>query len=490
VSRFAHQAARAFIALAPTLAAVNLVLSGFVANAVPVADLWRPLLIAIAVAVVIQLVAVMLLGLVRGSFWAFVIASTLFGAFLMAGAMLLAVTIFGLVRSRPGREYTMAGLAAAAVSVSTFVAFVITGMQHDAFTWGPLEGEPVSLGATAEGGPSIHLLLLDGYPRQDTLADAGLDNAPFLDAMGERGFDVYPDSLSNYDRTPFSVLSILSAEHIEDIQPLWAPPIPPSPQEQQRRSARALLNPPMFRALEAAGYATRVLSGTIVHVPIAGADDVWNAGTANNFELDTLQRTPLAGLFELFDFAIGQQATHIEDTLAAFADPPEGGPTFTFAHVVGPHAPYVFEADGSLAGHPPCYPETCAVFDSDISKLGWSEDEYWQRYTANVTHLNTLVLAAVDRLIQREPDAVIVIFSDHGVRFGDDPDSIFRNLLIARTPGQPGLFAQHQTPINMLPAVLDAYLGADLAMQPDTVYRGGDDPWLAVEPVAVNGETR
>jgi hypothetical protein len=360
-------------------------------------------------------------------------------------------------------------------------------MQQRAYTWTPLPGESISLPDSGDG-PNIHLLMLDGYPRQDTLAAAGADNTPFLDAMRERGFDVYSNSVSNYDRTPFSILSILSDRHIQDIETLWRSPMPETTAEQERLTARMLLDAPMFEALEAAGYYTRALTGTVAHVPIGGADEGWSAGTANNFELDSLQRTPLAGVFEVVGFAVRQQAAHIEGALDEFADVPIEGPTFTFAHVVGPHAPYVFGVDGRLASHPPCYPETCAIFDSDITRLGWTEDEYWQRYAANVEHLNALVLAAVDRLVDEDPDGVIVVFSDHGVRFGGDPDSIFRNLLIARTPAHAGLLEQHQTPINVLPAVLDAYLGADLPMQPDTVYRGGDDPWLDVEPIAVSGE--
>jgi hypothetical protein len=480
-------ASRVLIALSPALAAANLVLSGFVANAVQIELLWRPLLIALGVALVIQLGLTAVLGPVRGSFGAFVVASAIFGMFLIAGAMLFALALFGFVRSRPGHEYTMAGLVAVAVSGSIFTAFVVMGMEQGAFTWTPLAGEPISL-PDGDDGPNIHLLMLDGYPRQDTLAAAGMDNTPFLDAMRQRGFDVYSDSVSNYDRTPFSVLSMLSDRHIEDIEALWRSPVPATTPEQERLTARMLLDPPMFGALEAAGYRTRALTGTVAHVPIGGAEDGWSAGTANNFELDTLQRTPLAGVLEVAGFAVGQQAAHIQGALDEFAGVPVNEPTFTFAHVVGPHAPYVFDVDGRLASHPPCYPGTCAIFDSDVTRLGWTEDEYWQRYAANVQHLNALVLAAVDRLVEEDADGVIVVFSDHGVRFGDDPDSIFRNLLIARTPAYPGLLEQHQTPINVLPAILDAYLGADLPMQPDTVYRGGDDPWLHVEQLTVSGE--
>ena len=64
---------------------------------------------------------------------------------------------------------------------------------------------PIHLGS-AEAGPNIHMLVLDGYPRADVLARVNYDNGEFLHDLRDRGFDVYEDSHSNYDLTPFSLL--------------------------------------------------------------------------------------------------------------------------------------------------------------------------------------------------------------------------------------------------------------------------------------------
>lgn len=476
---------RALIDLAPVVLAAAVVLASFVANAVPIEFLWRPLLIAIGVAVVVQAVAVRLGGWTRGSVWAFVALSILGGMPVLGGAIVFALALFWLIGSRGGREYLMAGRLAAMVAVVLVVAYLAIGARGHAFDWSPLDVPAIELGQ-ATPGPSINVLLLDGYPRADVLAALDFDDAPFLAELERRGFDDYPDSHSNYDRTPFSVLTMLSMRHLADVPALWASQAS-GRVAQERLTARALLDLPLFRSLDAAGLRTRSLAGPVVHVPLGGASISDDAGTANNFELDLLQRSPLAGILEAFGFAAGQQRQQIVRTLAAFADPPDDV-AFTFAHVMSPHAPLVFAADGSAAPAPPCYPATCSLFESEQDRLGWTDDEWRVRLADQISHLDRLVLDAIDALVERDPNAVIVIVSDHGVRLdGAGPSVMFRNLIVARTPGHPRLLGDHPTLINVLPAILDAYHGTHLPRLADSLHRAGTDPWLSIEDVAPDG---
>ena len=101
----------------------------------------------------------------------------------------------------------------------------------------------------------------------------------------------------------------------------------------------------------------------------------------------------------------------------------------------------------------------------------------------HLSSLNQLVIDTVDKLVASDPDGVVVLLSDHGMS-GDDELDRFRNLIIARTPGHPELLGTAPTPINVLPRVLNAYLGTDLPIRPDTLYRHGDGAfWLSVEQV-------
>jgi hypothetical protein len=465
------------IGLSPVLVACAFVLSSYVVNAVPISLLWRPLGVSLAVAIGIQVIAVAIAGWVRGSFWAFVAVSALAGMFVLAGAAVLGLTIFAFVRSAPGREYRLASSLAFVVMAVLVSTLVVRGAIGGAFNWSTPSAQLDLEGA--QNGPSIHVLLLDAYPRQDTLRQLGWDNASFLDALEERGFDVYADSHSNYDRTAFTLMTMLSMQHLTEIDRLWVEPADDRI-EQTRVVGRLLGHLPLFTALEAIGYRTRVLQAPIAHVPLGEADVDDTSLSANNFELDLPQRSVISGALEAFGFARQQQRSNVIDTLDAFADPP-AEPTFTFAHVLSPHAPFVLATDGTLPDAPPCYPATCSLFESDLELLGWSEDEYWRRFTDQVEALDSMVLAAVDDLMDRDPDGVIVILSDHGPRIPADGDAMFRNLLVARTPGHERLFGDAPTTINVLPSLFDAYLGTDIGHLPDTLFVAGEDPWLAVE---------
>ena len=55
--------------------------------------------------------------------------------------------------------------------------------------------------------PNIYILLLDGYPRADTLAERyDFDNRPFLEELRDRGFDVAERSRTNYMFTQLVLL--------------------------------------------------------------------------------------------------------------------------------------------------------------------------------------------------------------------------------------------------------------------------------------------
>ena len=78
--------------------------------------------------------------------------------------------------------------------------------------------------------------------------------------------------------------------------------------------------------------------------------------------------------------------------------------------------------------------------------------------------LNRRVIEAVERLQAADPDTVIVLMADHGyvqeVQAGD-PQARFANLFAAYTPDSPGLLADPPTPVNLLPRLLNHYLGTE-----------------------------
>ena len=117
---------------------------------------------------------------------------------------------------------------------------------------------------------------------------------------------------------------------------------------------------------------------------------------------------------------------HIAGDLAALRETRDPQ---VFAHLMAPHVPLLYRDDGSPAKHP-CWPcNFMTQVESTDPALG-----------GTLKWLHTHLIEAIDSLLERWPDATIVLFSDHGHRF-TDLDDRYQAFLAARTPGHPEFFA-------------------------------------------------
>ena len=177
----------------------------------------------------------------------------------------------------------------------------------------------------------------------------------------------------------------------------------------------------------------------------------------------TLFRDQVGGLMA------GAQVDRVTDTLdaaVAVAQSPDS-PQFVLAHIYSPHAPFVLGQDHGTPEGPECFPLGCSFFEVRFDRMEISPEEYRDRVERQISALNELVLEALDRLVAADRGAVIIVMSDHGLRYSvQDAAEQYRSLLAARTPGHPDLFARDESPVNVLRIVLDAYLGADLEPRP------------------------
>ena len=65
--------------------------------------------------------------------------------------------------------------------------------------------------------PDIYFILLDQYPRSDSLKlICGGDNRPFLDGLRKLGFYVADRSASNYPRTVMTIASMLNMAYLDE----------------------------------------------------------------------------------------------------------------------------------------------------------------------------------------------------------------------------------------------------------------------------------
>ena len=346
--------------------------------------------------------------------------------------------------------------------------------------------------------PDIYYIVLDAYNRADLMrSQDNFDNSAFLDALADRGFYVPPAAVSNYPGTLLSLASSLNFTYLSEVGVSSGSGIP-----------RILRSHAIGSALKAFGYLyVHLNSGFWFTNNMPGADQAIdfypegpvvlepraNSGvsrllsrreTSRQFIREFLrQTTMLAPILpplpvtskDNFDWRAPQR------TLATFAYleavPRMPKPTFTVAHILKPHGPYVFDQFGNMT-----FP------------WGWDDDHdptVPGAYYGQVLYTNKLVLRLVDKIIaDSESPPVIIITADHAEhepKRGLNRHKIFAAYHLPH--GGNDLLYPSISSVNTFRVLLDYYFGLDLGLLDDNIYlyiEGGDFTEFEESPITLN----
>jgi hypothetical protein len=249
------------------------------------------------------------------------------------------------------------------------------------------------------------------------------------------------------------------------------------------------------RALGSAGYTVRTIAPPYDSATLATADDVVTNSAPDAFEVAMITLSPWTTLFrdQIGGLLARAQADRVSETLDAAVQMAQTrtAPQFVLAHVHSPHAPFVLGQDLGTPAGPECFPIGCSFYEVRLERMEISRAEYRDRVARQIGALNDLVIEALDEIVAADPGAVVIVMSDHGLRYSlEDAAEQYRSLLAARTPGHPHLFGQDESTVNLLRLVLDAYLRADLEPHP---YQAWSMDWhhnLPMEPPISNEAAR
>jgi hypothetical protein len=366
-----------------------------------------------------------------------------------------------------------------AVGVKAIQLGRLETIAHDLVAERPFRGHAAVAASASTNLPNMYFVLLDGYTRADKLAsEFGIDVSGFTRALNDRGFFVATHSRSNYTSTNLTLDQMFNyspgvdeaAGSVVGRWNLW--------RHQINEGA-------FFSDIRDLGYEVVAVSPAFEHVALRQADRFIDTGQLNEFEWAVARET---GLRPILDNLLPTLAAdlHRARVLGAFTETEKialeapTSPRFLFTHIPAPHAPQVFDADGSpveVRGFVLPYDDR-----SEVTELGWTE--YVRRLGAQIAFVNTRSLSLVDRIVAADPAAVVVVFSDHGSDVRTDPadrrhsDADLRtaNLLAVRSPGQPGIIDDRSTLANLLPRLLRAYTGTGPPDVPETIYAWADDP--------------
>lgn len=368
------------------------------------------------------------------------------------------------------------------LNVFALILVALTGVQLATAAWRASEPStapppgwrPVAAaGAEEDARPrDIYYIILDGYARADVLRELyGYDNSPFLERLEDVGFRVVGDARANYALTFLSLASSLNAQYLDELarrlQGLEGPPARTVPFDMIEENT-------VMKFLKQRGYATYNLEtwwGGTQHLRTADVNVGCAVSTGWEFHkvlLSTTAAYPLRDRLPMLVDDYEVQLCLLEKLLRIHEEP---GPKFVFAHILTPHHPAVFSADGAPA-------------EGDPTLLG--DENGWANkdgYLGELTFINTIMLRLVETLqAAGEPQPIIVIHSDHGPAssgWENTTEVVRERVPILNALYLPGVdsvpLQELVTPVNTFRFVFSEYLGVRRELLTNNSYFS--TPW-------------
>lgn len=314
--------------------------------------------------------------------------------------------------------------------------------------------------------PDIYYIIPDSYEADSSLKEFfRYDNSPFTDFLKGKGFFIASKSASNYGFTLPSLASSLNMEMLDSLQGKMG-----------RRSTDKNPLSEMIAAnkvmafLKSRGYT--IINGGSWWGPTfknSSADINLQANHFDEFTIKILEGTPLHSYMEeITDNDLRAKTDYVLDNLARIPD--IKGPTFTLAHIICPHPPYVFGPKG----------EKVSSFSRILAKK--APRKY---YLDQVRYVNMRLQDAVGKILARSSvPPIIIIQGDHGAAYIQPgpiyvdamPDRDFSkeqmrifNAYYLPGPGK-GAIPDTIAPVNTFRVIFNTYFGTDLPLLENRNY--------------------
>ena len=495
---FVKRATTAVLLVQPVVFAIAVLLGRFVSYPTSIESLGRPMLVVAVGALFALMIARMLFGS-----WAW--AAILSNAFVLLslrepilGGVMVALALWWLL-IRLARRIGHRGppdvavpwyIARAGGILSAAYLTVMALSAITAATDAPDVDFP-SYSSTGSGGPNIYVVLLDGYPHVDTLERVfEIDSTDFIDSLNELGFDIATQARTNYNKTWLTLASMLNGAYIDDL--LGDVPIPEEPSSQIRWLHSLIDRATLLDVLRQRGYTVRTVPPPFRSAALTSADETIGAASVTEFEAHLIREAPWTLLLQdsvraLLSNSQRAQVTHALDTVSRLSgEAASAKPQFVLAHVQSPHTPFVL-GDVPSSESLNCFPVLCSFWSSTLQELRITFPVFRDGLATQISELNELVIEAVRNIATNDPQAVVIVMSDHGSRYSlADPAEHYRSFLAVRSPRFAGLYPEDESPVNILRGLFSAYFGADLDRMP---YRAWISDWssqyLRLEPLDI-----
>lgn len=321
-----------------------------------------------------------------------------------------------------------AGLALVVLGIAT-VATVATAASHDAFASRPTSSTSRvgTASARADRLPDIYYIILDDYARADVLKDVyGYDNGAFVSWLRSTGFYVADQSRANYVQTMLSLASSLNSTYLDPTELAtgdrrsgrWRVALNVATARFLTPSSQPLVHLIQYsdaaRVLRERGYRFVAITSGFGGVQLPHADVAVQFGRFSDFDESLIDTTPL-GELERLDDLVEVHRHRVLYALDHLSDRLDGSrPNFVFAHILSPHPPFIFAADGTPAPIPAG--TRPVMLQDDVGGTPEADRGIVMRgYTDQVRFVTARIQRAIATILEHSATPPIIILqSDHG----------------------------------------------------------------------------
>lgn len=252
--------------------------------------------------------------------------------------------------------------------------------------------EQIQIGTT-EASSNVYYFIFDEYGGLANLERyCGYDNTPFYNELEELGFNVSKNSRNYTFKTNLEIPNLLNLERVLK-------------DENYSNSAKieAMENPYLFRLFKENGYQLNLISDQAfiptdsteidyLYKPASGVNKFETIQTLiiNNSVYYPFQMKPadnrISEINEVFQYA--QESANIQSEKL-----------FTFGYFATPHLPWVVDENGNSI--------------NGTDRTNWQNTDV---YLGQLKYTSKKIIDTVQVIIASDPDAIIILQSDHGYR--------------------------------------------------------------------------
>jgi hypothetical protein len=320
---------------------------------------------------------------------------------------------------------------------------------------------------TRRPAPDLIHIIVDGMGPLDALQDVyGVDSGAATQSLNAQGLRIQADAVANYSQTYLAVASMLSMDYLDQSVSLAV-------SDQDRTLTDAIIaQSSVIRALKARGYRFTLLSSgyqaLLLH-PLAD-DGILGPTLLGEFEAYVLHGTIFRAL-PIRDLTFVPHRERIRDVLSALRDyAPAEQPRYVLAHVMLPHPPFVFDAQGRDVIPPRLF--TLA----DGSQFGGTSEEFKAGYSAQAKFVLTTIEDLLGRWNRLPHPPIVIVNGDHGPGLGYNvkapvgSNTTGRMKIFLGVKGLDDASTLPASPVNIYRTVFNLRFGTTLPMLPDRSF--------------------